>query len=206
MWSAMAPDDSFQELMQRLRGGDEAAATILFQRFARRLIGLARHQLDQRFRGKLDAEDVVQSVFKSFFPRFADGCFELDGWEGLWALLTVITLRKCGRQVEYFRALRRDVRREAALPPFREQSEAAFGAVAREPTAAEAAVLAETLEQLMHGLGERERTILELRLQGYTVPEISERVGRSEYTIHWVLKRVRKRLRAIQDRADRVED
>src|SRR5438067_192126 len=109
----MAPDDSFQDLMQRLRGGDEVAATILFQRFARRLIGLARHQLDQRLRGKLDAEDVVQSVFKSFFPRFADGCFELDGWEDLWALLTVITLRKCGRRVEYFRARRRDVRREA---------------------------------------------------------------------------------------------
>ena len=37
--------------------------------------------------------------------------FELSGWDGLWSLLTLITLRKCGHQTRHFRAACRDVRR-----------------------------------------------------------------------------------------------
>jgi DNA-directed RNA polymerase specialized sigma24 family protein len=53
---------------------DEQAARENFDRFARRLIGLARTRLDRRIRQKIDPEDVVQSVFRSFFTR--------HGWSG----------------------------------------------------------------------------------------------------------------------------
>jgi hypothetical protein len=38
-------------------------------------------------------------------------------------------------------------------------------------------------------------------LQGYTVPEISTTVGRTEYTVEGVLKQVRKRLKSVRDKA-----
>ena len=41
-------------------------------------------------------EDVMASVFKSFFRRHAEAPFDLSSWDSLWSLLTLITLRKCG--------------------------------------------------------------------------------------------------------------
>src|SRR6185295_15765908 len=69
----MPPDPSFDDLMARLRTGDEAAAAEVFHRFTGRLIGLARRRLDHLVRPKVDAEDILQSVYRSFFRRSAGG-------------------------------------------------------------------------------------------------------------------------------------
>lgn len=192
-------DESFDEVMRRLKAGDGEAARDVFQRYANRLIGLARSRLGTLMRQKVDPEDVVQSVFKSFFVRQADGRIDLEDWNGLWAMLTVITLRKCGHRVEYFRAACRDVRREADRSPSPDQSGAAWEAVAREPTPSEAALLSETLEHLLEPLDERERLIAVMSLQGYTIVEIAEEVKRSERTVQRVLDHVRKRLRRLRE-------
>ena len=59
----------------------------------------------------------MQSVFKSFFRRHAEGQFDLSGWDSLWALLTVITLRKSGHKAKEYLAACRDVRREVHQTP-----------------------------------------------------------------------------------------
>ncbi len=69
-----------------------------------------------------------------------------------------------------------------------------FEAAGHEPTPSETARLAETLEQVMRDLTERERVMLALSLQGFTTSEIGEQVGRTERTVQRVLQRVRKRL------------
>src|SRR5438874_2331648 len=112
----MPVDDAFEELMARLQARDQDAARTVFDRYARRLMALAARHLDGRLRQKVDPEDVVQSAFKSFFLRHAEAPFELADWGGLWALLVVLTLRKCGHRAEHFRAARRDVRREGTPP------------------------------------------------------------------------------------------
>ena len=194
-----SPDRSFDDVMARLRAGNQEAATEIFNRFAYRLIALARSRLDSRTRAKLDPEDVIQSVYKSFFVRFAEGQFDLQTWDSLWSLLTVITLRKCGHHTEYFHAACRDVGREATPPPSREDSIASWQAIARDPTPSEAVILAETLEAVMHGLDERERQILALSLQGHTTQEISSQVGRTERTVRRALELIRKRLERMRD-------
>jgi RNA polymerase sigma factor (sigma-70 family) len=60
-------------------------------------------------------------------------------------------------------------------------------------------MLADTVEQFLGELASRERRVFELRLQGCTVPEISAEVGRTEYTVEGVLRKIRKRLRHLQD-------
>jgi RNA polymerase sigma-70 factor (ECF subfamily) len=145
----------------------------------------------------LDAEDVMQSAFKSFFARHAGGAYDLDSWDALWALLTVITLRKCGLRTEYFGAQRRDVGREVAAPPPDDEA-ASWQAIAREPTPSEALMLAETVQQLLAGLEERERAIAELALQGYKAPEISARVGLAQRTVYRTLKRLANRLERLR--------
>jgi RNA polymerase sigma-70 factor (ECF subfamily) len=68
----------------------------------------------------------------------------------------------------------------------------------REPTPLEAAVLTETIGQLLAGLDEEERPILELSLQGYTTREIAERLGRAERTVRLLREGVRHRLERWQ--------
>jgi RNA polymerase sigma-70 factor (ECF subfamily) len=197
----MPADDSFADLLARLRRGQDRAGAEaeLFRRFQHRLIALAGSRLDAQLRGKVDPESVVQSVFASFFLRQRGGQFVLHDWGGLWGLLATITLRKCGHRVEHFHAACRDVRREQAPLPDADDSGASWEALAREPSPQEAACLTETVEGLMQGLDERQQRMLALSLQGHTPAEISAEVGRSERRVYVLLQRVRQKLEALRD-------
>lgn len=195
----MAPHRSFDDVMARLRAGDPAAATFVFERFAQRLIALARARLDGATRRKVDPEDVLQSVFRSFFLRHAAGQFQFEGWDGLWGMLMLLTVRKCGRQAQQLRRGRRDVQREVALNGSVDDAPK-WEALAREPTPEEAAVFSDLVEQLARQSSELERPILALCLQGYTQVEISEQVGCTERTVRRVLTRLRERLSHGDDR------
>ncbi len=195
----MPEDTSFADLMTRLRSGDDQAAAQVFHRFAQRLIALARTRLSQSVRPKMDPEDVLQSVFRSFFARHAGGEVEVENWDSLWGLLVVITMRKCGRQGVYFHAARRDVAREVAPRAAPDESSARWEAEADEPTPSEAAMLTETVEQLMQSLDARQRQILALSLQGCPPAEISEQVGCTERTVYRVLERVKEWLQRQRD-------
>lgn len=184
------PTSSFADVMGRLRAGDARAATQVFERFAQRLIGLARRRLNRRLRNKVDPEDVLQSAFRSFFGRQEQ--FQFADWDSLWALLVVLTWRKCARQADLYGAARRAVERE--VPSARE-----LEAMDREPSPAEAAVLADTVAELLRRSAPRDRPILELSLQGYTGLEVSEQAGCTERTVRRVLARARDRLQELDN-------
>ena len=191
-------DPTFHELAERLRTGDPGAAEIVFRLYAHRLIGLARNHLDARLRAKFDPEDVAQSALKSFFLRARDGEYDLESWDSLWSLLTVITLRKCGFRVRHFRTAGRDVRKE--LPAEPRHDGPTWEAIAREPTPTEAAELADVVEGLFRGLDETDRKVLELSLQGCPPADVAREVAVSGRTVYRVLERVKGRLtRTIDD-------
>jgi RNA polymerase sigma-70 factor, ECF subfamily len=169
----------------------------VFERFSRRLIGLARVHLDARLQNKVDPEDVVQSAYKSFLVRYGDGALA-DGWEGLWGLLTLITIRKCADRARYYDADCRNLLREAGASPAADSAVLWLEAAGREPTPDEAIVLAETVEELLGGLDGDERTIVELSLQGYSTQEISEQTGRAERSVRRLRERVRRHLEQQQ--------
>src|SRR5260370_222460 len=68
-----------RSLFNLWRGGDEQAARELFERYADRLVALARRRLGQRMARRVDAEDRVQSVFRPFFARAKGGRFTIPG-------------------------------------------------------------------------------------------------------------------------------
>ncbi len=176
---------------------DPRLAEEVFQRFTHRLVALARARLDQRLAAKVDAEDVVQSVYKSFFWRFQEGQFELASWDSLWGLLVRITLRKCLSQQEQHFAQRRHVGREVQ-PPSDSSSSSGWGeGSAREPEPFEAAILVETVQQLMQGLDPQQQQMLSLRLQGYTTAEISLHTLRSERTVERLMERIRQKVQRL---------
>src|SRR5690348_7387242 len=97
----MTDTRSNPELIQGLQAGDPQAAEEVFARYARRLVRLAEQHLSRRLAARLDGEDVVQSVFRTFFRRAAAGEFRIDSSLHLWRLLVRITVLKArakGRQ------------------------------------------------------------------------------------------------------------
>ncbi len=74
------------DLMARWRGGDQEAAEILFRRYVERLLALARRRMTSELSRRVDAEDVVQSAYRTFFLGVLAGRFIRCGRNGdLWA-------------------------------------------------------------------------------------------------------------------------
>jgi len=194
---------SFDRVRDGLEAREEAAAEAIFARFTGRLMALARTRLDQKLQSKIDPEDVMQSVYRSFFFHVAKGEFEFESWDALWAVLTILTLRKCGHQTRYFRAARRNVRREEAPANFDPQeSSNCFKAIDREPQPEEAAALTETLESVMSRLDEYEQPILTLKLQGCTIAEIADQLHRTERSVRRLLEKIRRHVAALCENDD----
>jgi RNA polymerase sigma-70 factor (ECF subfamily) len=192
----MAIQVPFEYLMTCLRRGDPQAACEVFDRYAGRLVALAAEHLPRALQAKLGPEDVVQSVFRSFFRRQAAGAYQLEGWEQLWRLLAAITVHKCGHQVEKFLTARRDVRRELPGPLPDSSSDCVTPPIDPAPTPAEALLLAETLREVLDSLTERERHVAVLRLQGLPVAQIAAELRCAERTVARHLDAVRSRLKA----------
>ena len=186
---------SLPDLIAALRNRSDTAATRVVNEYAQRLIGLARTRLSTRLQQKTDPEDVVQSVFRTFFRRQADGHFSLEDSDDLWNLLARITVCKCARVAEFYSAASRDVAREVPGQQGSFDEERGFNLTDHKPSRVEVEMLTQTLEEIMRGLSIRDRTIVEMRLAEYSVPEIVSAVGCSDSTVDRVVRRVRERLR-----------
>jgi RNA polymerase sigma-70 factor, ECF subfamily len=191
----MADEQPFRQLMDQLKAGDQPAAGLIVERYARRLIGLAASRLPSPVKAKEDPEDAVQSAFKSFFARQKRGEFQPEDWDELSTLLTYLTVCKVDRRIRRYLADKRDVRRESVPSADADGETSHWEASAPDPTPAEAAMMADTLRELMAKLDPVHQPVLTLRLQGYTAGEIAAAVGCSERTVFRVLDAVRDFLR-----------
>ena len=176
-------DDPSGNLLARWRAGDEAAAAELFRRYADQLIALARSRMPQQLAPRLDAEDVVQSVYRSFFAAAREGRYVLKRGGDLWRLLVSITLHKVFNQLGHNAARKRALRREQRFKDGEEFAQREGHLLLREPSPMEAAALTDELEQVMRPLDPLQRRVLELRLQGYTLDEIAAETGYSQRTV-----------------------
>lgn len=188
--------ESFLDLKQRLSQGDQFAANEIFRRYSGRLIGLARSKMAPGLQQKVDPEDVTQSVFRSFFTRQAANQVELLDWDSLWGLLALITVRKCARLVEIFRAARRNALLEQPLQGGGKENQPSteWNIISGEPTPEQVALFSELLETIMSRLTPAERTMLSLSLQGDTPEEVAEKTQCSARSVRRLLQGIREEL------------
>jgi DNA-directed RNA polymerase specialized sigma24 family protein len=198
----MRPDASSTSVTQwidRLKAGDSDAAQRLWERYVRRLVGLARMKLRAAPRRAADEEDVALSAFDSFcrgaeqerFPQLHD---RLD----LWQLLVLLTARKASDLAQHERRQKRGggaVLDEAA-PPGPADLSARDSPLEQiegpEPTPAFAAQVAEECRRLLERLDSSELRDVALRkVEGYGNEEIAAQLGCG-------LRTVERRLRLIR--------
>ena len=155
-------------------------------RYSQRLVQIAGRELPGRLRGRLDPEDVIQSVYRSFFGRLKAGEFRFEDSHDIWRLLTVMTYRKVQNAIKHHQRGRRDVRRELV----RAASEHDLPTPEKAPGPEDVAALYDCLERLLKGLPEKYARIITLRLQGEAIAEIARKVAYSQRTVLRVLGNV----------------
>lgn len=185
----MSTDTTTLELFERVQQGDPQAATELFDNYVER----AHSRISKQLARRVDADDVVQSVFRTFFQRAKNGRFTLAESGDLWRLLAAITINKVNGQVKYHGAQKRDVRAETSQTT----SESLMGlspeAVAADPSPLEAAVLEEELRGALEQLSDDQQKIACQWMEGDSMAEIAETNVCSERKVY----RVRDRFREI---------
>jgi RNA polymerase sigma-70 factor (ECF subfamily) len=185
-----APDATDASLLRRYRRGEDDAATELYVRYAERLRALAAAQASPDLRRRVDPDDIVQSVFRTFFRRAAAGQYEVPAGEELWKLFLVIGLNKIRAVAAHHKAARRDVRATAAGGKY---DKAVDSVPAADATALDALRL--TIDELLGPLPPTHREIIELRVAGHEVAEIASRTGRAKRSVERILQDFRQTLR-----------
>ncbi len=180
---------SDRSLLAQFKGGQPDAFTEIYLRYARRLQDLAAAQTSAELARRTEPEEIVQSVFRTFFRRASEGYYDVPAGEDLWKLLLVMALNKIRTAAAYHRAAKRDIRQTSG-------GEAFEHALDRQAAADETslATLKLVVDEVLETLPESHRKMIELRFEGYEVAEIAERVERSKRSVERVLQDVRKRL------------
>src|SRR5439155_9706645 len=187
--AATSGEPTDHSLLQRLRCGSQDAALHLYLRYAQRLRGLAQAQCSADLARRVDVEDIVQSVFGSFFRRASQGYYDVPAGDELWKLLLVIALNKIRTKSAFHRAAKRDVRRTIASSAVLQGLEAVDT-----DDDADYAFLQLTIDEALEHLPCQHKAMLELRIQGYEVAEIAHQMGRSKRTVERILQEARNKL------------
>ena len=169
--------------IDQLKSGDPVAAQNLWERYFRRLLGVARKRLRTGGPRVADEEDVALSAFNSLFRGAKQGRFpRLDDRDDLWRLLVVLTVRKASKVV-------RDEGRQKRGPKPAMQSSATDDTpldevISREPTPEFALQIAEEWERLFALLDRSElRTVALWKMEGYTAEEIARKLDCTPRTV-----------------------
>lgn len=178
------------DLIKRVRQGDPQATEELFAHYSQRLSRLAEEHLSRKLSGRVEGEDVVQSVFRTFFRRSAQGEFKIDSRAQLWRLLVKITVHKARMQGRRHTAAMRHVDAEQ----HGDDMEWLLTLADRSPGPEETVILMDQIEDLLRGLPSLYCQVLEQRLQGSSVAEISTQLGISRQTAYRMLNLLKKRL------------
>jgi RNA polymerase sigma factor (sigma-70 family) len=195
----MNDDGSVTRWLGQLQAGEQAAAQQLWERYFRRLVGLARKKLRGSPRRAADEEDVALSAFDSFCRGLEQGRFpQLDDRNNLWKVLVLITVRKAIDLRQHETRQKRGggkVVGESALDGLHGPDDGGAGieqVIGAEPTPALAAQMADDLRRLLRMLPNDElRVIARLKLEGCTNAEIADRLDRAEVTVERRLSVIR---------------
>jgi RNA polymerase sigma-70 factor (ECF subfamily) len=185
----VSEEETFQELIRRVRAGDAQASTELVRRYEP-AIRLAVHVrlTDPGLRRLVDSLDICQSILASFFVRAASGQYELDTPGQLLRLLTTMARNKVVHQAQKQRAARRDYRRMQKHI----FDEGDF--IDSSPGPSEVVTQQEILHALRSRLTAEERRLAEQRASGRSWEEIAAEVGGQPNALRMRLTRALDRL------------
>ncbi|MGI9474040.1 MAG: RNA polymerase sigma factor, partial [Rubripirellula sp.] len=149
----------FPSFLSRLQAGDSGATKKLFDDYSRKLIQISANNIHPALLKRFDGEDVVQSVFRSFYRRQEEGRFHIEHSQQLWQLLVTLTLCKTRSHARRHTAEQRDATADLQMSDEHQLFD-------RQPSSVEALALWEEIDLVLDGLPERTAEIISMRLEG----------------------------------------
>ncbi len=179
----------FKDLVDRARGGCQAASRELYERYAKHFLRIIRHRLNREVRARLDAEDILQSVVRQFFTEVLPEK-GFDGPEHLLAYIGGMIEHRVQRaHRDHLRTAKREANREAPI-------ETALDRTAGDDPARLAEV-EDSWQTLLAACTPGERSILLLLRNGHSQSDAARQLGLDENF-------VRRAVRRIADRHNRT--
>lgn len=185
-----APRDQeslWDTICMQLHLRNPAGSQRLFEEYSQQLIQLASRHISPALKRRFDGEDVVQSVFRTFFRRLDANGLSVKRSEHLWRLLVTITLCKTRSHARKHRAECRDAQQEMPLDIDRDS-------VGIEASSEDAMAMWDEIENVVAGLPERTADIISCRLQGMNKTEIAAELNITRQTVHRLLRLVEDQL------------
>ena len=194
----MSVDDGVTLWLRQLEAGDQDAARLLWQRYYRELVELARARLGQTPRRIADEEDIALSALRCLCEGAAKGQFAaVANRQELWQLLATITVRKVIDHQRLLKKKKRGGGRVRGDSVLKASDGDGWGAGFDEilGDAATPEVLAIAVEEYTRLMGvlddDRLRSIAQCKIEGLRNEEIANRLGLACRSIERKLQRIR---------------
>ena len=188
--------DAISLWIARLKEGDEHAANLLWDRYSRKLLEVAKWKLGFFSKRVFDEEDVVISVFDSLCRGASKGRFpNLVNRYDLWRLLLVISHQKATDKKRH-----QGRQKRGGAPPKEDNSDARYlefetecleRILSQTPGPEEVAEIAEQHTRLLDLLADETlRKIAIAKMGGYTTSEIAKDLDVAPRTIQRKLRNI----------------
>jgi RNA polymerase sigma-70 factor (ECF subfamily) len=175
--------DPLDTLLDRLSGGDMAAAEEAFRAYEPYLRLVVRRQLGPRLRAKFDSLDIVQSVWVTLLPGLAEARWRFASAAQFRAFLVRMTRN---RFIDRMRQHRRALDHEQPL------AEAEGEPGPSRPS--EVAQANELWEQMLRACPPAHHEVLRLKQKGYAPAEIARLSGLHPGSVRRILYELTRRL------------
>ncbi|WP_182865801.1 ECF-type sigma factor [Rhodopirellula sp. JC639] len=191
--------ERFAAALERVRDGDDEAIGELWDGYFQRLVRLAAKRLPANLKRAGDEEDIALSAFHSFIAGIRRDQFpDLSGPDNLWGLLITLTGRKVNAHLRFQTRQKRGggaVRGESVFMHSDDTRKSpGIGGVSDEAMTADLNVeLEEACNTLLDQLPDAQlRQIAVMRMDGFLVDEIADRLGISKRATERRLQLIRR--------------
>ncbi len=187
---------SVTQCLLQAKLGESDAQLQLWDRYLCRLLGLARNRLRGLSDPMTEPDDLVSIVFHDFLLGISQNRFQkIDDRHDLWQVLVMLTNRRSIDRRRQASAYKRRIARPGDQSGWDEvRLDPISSLVGREPTPAEAVLLADEIRQRFESLSdERLVAIAKAKLQGRSNQEISELLGCSTRSVERKLSLIRRK-------------
>lgn len=182
------------DLVERFKRGEQAAFSLLFGKYQRRLAVLVHYKMGAELRGRMEVDDIVQEVFVVAAQGLGRFTYQTPGSFMAW--LSRIADHAI---VDAARHENRRKRRPEELVRFKSESNPGGPEPVDPRTPSQVFAQRESVEMLLGKLdtlpAEYREVILLAKFQGLSTGEIAERLGKSRESVALTLHRALKRFR-----------
>ena len=192
----MSESQNVSHWIDLIKDGNSVAANRIWKLYFDRLVRAVRQRLYGQNRAVSDEEDIVLSVFDSFYAAAEKGRFpDLADRDDLWRLLITMAARKVIDKRRHDQRQRRGKDVVIQSIDGNKDESGIIEVIGSEPSPEMVLMTQESIAQLFLHLGVGQlQDLAGAKLEGYSNAEIAKRFGCSERTIERRLHLIREKL------------